>query len=60
MQLDLFEESLTTEMKKLRKWIARIEKRLYFLEQVNMIKEQNKKYKQNASNVIEQLKMFGT
>ncbi len=59
-QMDLFDETLEKEINNLKKWMARIQKRLWFLEQVSELKNQRAAIKKIVNIQEKQMEMFGS
>lgn len=57
-QLDLFDETLSKKICRMEKWIARLQKEVWFLKQVHDLAAQSKPSKK--IQVLEQSDMFGT
>lgn len=59
VQSDIFEETLEKEIVNVKKWISRLQKRIWFLEEVYE-RTREKPYSPPKSRKVEQLNFFET
>ncbi len=58
-QMDLFDETLAKKIIRMEKWIARLQKEVWFLKQVYNISKRAEKF-DSIRKQVEQVDMFGT